>query len=256
MINSKKRQREIYLLIKDNHSVRVSDLEKKFNVSAPTIRKDLTVLEKNGLVQRSHGFAEICDDFNTVRLSSFDSRSHLNLREKTAIARKAVKYINDGDSIILNAGTTTLEIAKLLTGRQNLIIFTNSLSAASVFDSSRVSINIISGVYFSDDFATRGPDAEHYLRSIRVSKAFISSSGIRTDYGLACSDSLNSSLLQAMTNASEKVFALLDSSKLIKSNIYPSVSFQDIDYLITDSEITDDALCSSLKRAGTSIIVA
>ncbi|MGI6117115.1 MAG: DeoR/GlpR family DNA-binding transcription regulator [Bilifractor sp.] len=255
MVNKKKRRQNIYRLIKDNRFIKVSDLEKSFQVSAPTIRKDLTALEENGLIKRSHGFARISDDYKTVRITPFETRERLNLREKEAIARRAVKFIEEGDSIILNAGTTTLQIAKLLADRRNLTIFTNSLSIASVFNVSRVSVILISGIYVSEDFATHGPETERFLRTIRVGKAFISSSGIRADFGLACSDSLDASLLRAIAYSSEKTYAVMDSSKLIKTNIYPSVSFQELECLITDSEIQDKELAAALTKAGTPVIL-
>ncbi|MGI6117116.1 MAG: DeoR/GlpR family DNA-binding transcription regulator [Bilifractor sp.] len=250
------RQKELYRLIKNNGSVKVSDMPSQFSVSAQTIRKDLTALENRGLIRRTHGYAEIPDDYTTVRMTHFESRQNLNLAAKQLIAREAVKHIEEGDSIILGAGTTTLEIAKLLVERRSLTIFTNSLPVTTLFNISRVTVNLIGGIYVSENYSTHGPDTENFLHNIRVSKAFISSSGVRNDHGLACSNSLDASLNRAMIEASEKTYAVLDSTKFSKSDIYLSSGFEDLDYLITDSEITDPGISALLRQSGVEVIIA
>lgn len=251
-----KRQKELYQLIKNNGSVKVSDMPSQFSVSAQTIRKDLTALENRGLIHRTHGYAEIPDDYTAVRMTHFESRQNLNMEAKQRIAQEAVKHIEDGDSIILGAGTTILEIAKLLVDRQSLTIFTNSLPIAALFNISRVTVNLVGGIYVSENYSTHGPDTENFFRNIRVSKAFISSSGIRKNHGLACSNSLDASLNHAMVEASEKTYAVINSTKFSKSDIYLSSPFIDLDYLITESEIEDQEISNLLKRSGTEVIIA
>lgn len=255
-MNIKDRQHDIYQLIKNNGSVRVGDLIQMFSVSAPTIRKDLTALEDAGLIKRSHGTARINQDYTTVQMAPFEARQKLNQDAKLMIAREAVKHINEGDSILLDAGTTTLEIARLLVGRQSLTIFTNSLSVATTFNVSRVTVNLIGGIYVSENFATHGPETEETLRKIQVNKAFISSTGIRASYGLVSSDPLDASTERAMIAAADKVYAVVDASKFERSNIYPFASFEDLDYLITDKQIEEYAIREALTRAGTEIIIA
>ena len=108
MININKRQSELYEIIKSATAIRVNELIPRFDVSAATIRKDLTALEESGLIQRTHGEVHVAVQGN--QMTPYEARSHLNIHAKMAIARGAVEQICDGDSIILDSGSTAAEI--------------------------------------------------------------------------------------------------------------------------------------------------
>lgn len=248
------RQVEIYQFIKTNDSVKVQDLIEKFQVSAPTLRKDLTLLEQESLIVRTHGAARIAAPVNIM--DPFETRATLNKEAKERIAEEAVKYIDDGDSIILDSGTTNVEIAKRLVDRENLSVFTNSIPIAMALGNSNVNITLLGGMFFGRNLSVQGPDAEEYLNKINVNKAFISSSGVRPAYGLVNSHPLEANLKKRMIHAAHEVYAVLDSSKIHKSGVYAFAAYTDLDYLITESAIDDPVVCQSLKEAQVEVIIA
>ena len=247
--------KEVYDVIKSRNIVKVNELSDQFSLSAPTIRKYLSELESEGYIKRQHGSAVLNNNIPITRSKSFEKRQQKNQAAKELIAKEAVKHINDGESIILDAGTTTLEIAKLLVNKHALTIFTPSLAIASLFHISRVSVNMLGGIYVSENYSVHGPDTENYIKRIHVDKAFVSPSGIRADYGLTSQDSLEASMKNCIVNAAEKVYAVFDSSKVGSSSIYPFAGFRDIDYIITDSDIENPVALSEIKKAGVRIIL-
>jgi len=248
------RQSEMYQYIKKNESVKVQDLLLMFQVSAPTIRKDLAILEDAGMIVRTHGAARMASQADPI--TPFEARSSLHKEAKEMIARKAVQYIEEGDSIILDSGTTTLEIARLLTGWSNLNIFTNSIPIAMMLSSSRVSVNLVGGILLGRNFSLQGPDTEEYFHRIEVSKTFISASGIRLNYGLVNSQSLESSVKKSMISAGKTVFAVLDSSKFQTPSVYPSGKWAELDYIITETPIKDNNIREQIENSGIKVLMA
>ena len=139
MLNINKRQSEILQIIKDHSSMNVKDIIPLFDVSAATIRKDLAILEKASLILRTRGEVHMPEKTD---LTPFESRSYINKNAKSIIARKAVAMIEDGDAIILDSGTTTLEIANLLENRRNITVLTNSLPIAYALSNSQLSVSL------------------------------------------------------------------------------------------------------------------
>ena len=232
----------------------MKDIIPCFSVSAPTIRKDLTILEEAGMIIRTHGEVHMAS--HTSPITPYEARSCLHPEAKAAIARRAMAEIEEGDSIILDSGTTTIEIAKLLVDRTDLTVITNSLPIATIFSNSPVTVNVIGGLFLGRNLSTMGPDAEEFLRRIKVDKGFISSPGIRADYGLGTSHPLEASIKKSMICSSRVIYAVLDSSKLFTTSIYPFAEFSDLDYLITERPIEDPDARNTFLRANVSIISA
>ena len=254
MIKINQRQSEIFQLIKEKKHMDVSDILPLFSVSPPTIRKDLTLLEDLGMIVRTHGSVHLAEQQNP-QLIPFDTRSCLNQKEKEIIAKIAAQQIHEGDSIILDSGTTMIELAKLLVDRENLTIFTSSLPIAMLFVNSSVSVNLLGGIFVGNNMSVQGPEAEAYIRRIEVDKTFISSSGVRPSYGLTNAQSLEASLERCMIEAGKTVYALLDSSKFSLSSVYPFASFSDLDYLITEKPIENSAIVAELEAANVEVLI-
>lgn len=249
-----RRQSEIYYLVKENGSMFVKDIIPRFPVSAATIRKDLTALQEAGLLVRTHG--EVGLTHQTDPVTPYDTRTSLNAEAKAAIARRAVAEIHDGESIILDSGTTTIEIAKLLRDRTNLTVITNSLPVAMAFSTSQVSVTLIGGIFLGKNLSVQGPEAEEYLRRIVVDKSFISSPGIRSGYGLVTSHPLEASIKHCMINSGRTIYAVLDSSKLKRTSVHPFAAFSELDYLITEVPVSDEDLKKTLDENGVKVLVA
>ena len=254
MLKINKRQSEIFQLIKEHENMDVRDILPHFQVSAPTIRKDLNILEDAGMIVRTHGAVRLVS--HPAQMAPFEARSCLHKDAKEIIAQIAADQIHDGDSILLDSGTTTTELAKLLVDRENLTIFTNSLPITMLFSRSQVSVNLLGGIFLGRNFSVQGPEAEDYLRRIEVDKAFVCSSGVRPGYGLVNSQPLEASLKKCMVRSGRTIYALLDSSKFEKSSVYPFARFSDLDYIITEKPIENEALLSSIETAGVELLVA
>ncbi len=248
-----KRQSEIYYLVKDKGSMFVKDIIPLFPVSAATIRKDLTALQDAGLLLRTHGEVQLAQQTDPV--TPYEARTGLNVEAKAAIARRAVEEIHDGDSIILDSGTTTIEIAKLLKDRTNLNVITNSLPIAMTFSTSQVFVTLIGGIFLGKNLSIQGPEAEEYLSRLVVDKTFISSPGIRPQYGLVTSHPLEASIKHRMIEAGRVVYAVLDSSKLAKTSVHPFAAFSELDYLITESPVKDEMLRKTLAQNNVQILI-
>ncbi len=254
MININKRQSEIYHMIKNSGSIDVRDIIAAFDVSAATIRKDLTLLEQEGLVFRTHGEVHIVSQ--NEQMTPFETRNSLHSEAKLAIAHSAVREIYEGDSIILDSGSTTLEIAKLLTSYNHLTVITNSLPAAMALSNSHVSVIVIGGLFLGKNLSVQGPDSERYLAQIEADKAFIASSGVRRDIGLVASNPLEASIKHCMIKAARKTYAVLDSSKFSTSSIDLFADFNEIDCIITERPIQNPDQAKRFRELGTGIIVA
>lgn len=254
MSNLNKRQSEVYQVIKNHGSIEVRDLIPLFDVSAATIRKDLMTLEQANLVFRTHGEVHVAAQNN--RMLSLDVRSSLRSEAKKAIARAAVREIREGESIILDSGSTTLEIAKLLTEYQHLTVITNSLPIALALNDTPVMVVIVGGIFLGQNLSIQGPEAEKYLSQIEVDKAFIGASGVRRDVGLATSNSLEGRIKHCMLKAARKTYAVLDSVKFTTSSVELFADFSELDCIITEKPVEDPSQRERFSQLGTRVIVA
>lgn len=253
MLKINQRQSEIYQYIKKNENVRTQELLQLFPVTPPTLRRDLSILEDAEMIVRTHGAARIASQKDAI--TPFEARSSLHLEAKKTIAKEAASLIEEGDSIILDSGTTTLEIARLLVDRTNLNIFTNSLPIATLFSTSNVNVTLTGGMLLGRNFSLQGPDAEEYLRRIEVDKTFVAASGVRASYGLVNSHAMEASIKKCMIDVGKTVYAVIDSSKFSAHSIHPSGEWASLDYIITDTPIEDEEINAQIHQAGVKVIV-
>src|SRR5581483_11965544 len=175
------RQKKIRELIEAGGAVTVAGLAKQFDTSPITIRRDLMFLEKQGVLNRTHGGAIVGEEAEATRLTviPYIDRNQVRAKEKGLIAQRASDFVKDGDSIIINAGTTTCRFARALRDRTNLQVVTNGVTVAAEFESNRsVQLYLIGGLVDFSKMATTGRSAEQAMSEIRVPKAFLGFSGI------------------------------------------------------------------------------
>ena len=156
-----RRREKIFELIKEDGSAKVADLARIFRVTEVTIRQDLEKLAHDGLIIKEHGGAFIKNIEDQVQSFSLSHRD--NLEKKQAIARKAVEFIKNGDSIILDSGSTSTEIAKLLTGHKDITVITNALNIAMILGANPGIDLIVTGGEFKAPTLSL---TEHLLRYI------------------------------------------------------------------------------------------
>jgi len=229
------RQRKIVELVNQRLSVRVTELSKIFSVTEETIRRDLEKLEKESLLMRSHGGAVSIEEDQAE--TSYLEREITNAAEKKAIAIEAIKYIEPGDQIVLDASTTAWYMAKELPDMP-LTVLTNSIKVAIEL-SKKEQIKVIStgGILLSQSLSYVGPLAERSLGMYHVNKAFLSCKGVHLEKGLSDFNEMQALLKKQMMEIADETILMIDSSKFGTRAFSHIVSFAAIDSIITDSKM-------------------
>jgi DeoR family fructose operon transcriptional repressor len=181
---AEERQKKIVLALEKKESVKVNELSEYFNVSEATIRRDLQEMESKKLLKRTHGGAVKIGIINFE--PSFSDKKNENNQEKIAIGKMAASMINDGDTIILDSGTTTLEIAKNITAK-NITVITNSIDvAAELLNKDNIELILTGGKIRNSTRAMVGEICQNTYKNFRASKAFIGANGIARVRGARC----------------------------------------------------------------------
>jgi DeoR/GlpR family transcriptional regulator of sugar metabolism len=230
------RRRKILLSLEEAGSVRVEDLSERFAVSQVTIRKDLTELEEQGLLQRTYGGAVFShrSRFNI----SFMEKVNLQAGQKEAIARAALEYIHEGDTIILDAGSTTLSLASALVGKfQSLYVITSSVPAALELSHAGYELLLVGGEVRDHSLALIGPAAVRTLESYHADRAFLGSSGTTIAHGHSTPNPLDGEVKRAMIRSSDEAYVLTDSSKFGHACLTTFARLDEVTMIITDPGI-------------------
>jgi DeoR/GlpR family transcriptional regulator of sugar metabolism len=241
-------------MLKKERNISVASLSSIFKVSEVTIRKDLEKLEAEGLLTRSHGGALINDDL--ILESTLLAKEDKFIHEKVAIASEAAKLITDNMTIALNAGTTTIHIAKKIKNRKNLNVVTNALNIAwELMDAPGVNIFLTGGFLKQNSYALVGNMVNLTLQGIFVDMAFIGVKGVSIKHGLTTSIVEEALVNQAMINVANKVAVVADHSKFDTVTFSLISTIDEIDMLITDDKAPVDQL-QTLQEMGKTVIKA
>jgi DeoR/GlpR family transcriptional regulator of sugar metabolism len=237
-LSANARRDGILEMLHEDGNVKVVNLSKIFKVSEVTIRQDLEKLEADGIVIREHGGAYLKSISSQVR--SF-TLSHLeNMEQKQLIARKAAEFVKDGDTIILDSGTTTTELARQLTERKDLTVITNALNIALMLGSEpSISVIMTGGEFKAPTLSLTGEKAAVFFSNLHVDKLFLATAGISLKAGLTYPSISDLVVKKAMIDAAEEVYLLADSSKIGKSSLASLGALSLVDYLITDIGIKE-----------------
>jgi len=210
-------------------------LAEALEVSESTVRRDLDFLEESGVAQRTHGGVFYTGP--SPKLAHFDQRQSLNWDKKRQIAVAASGLIDDNDTILLDGGSTTYELAQLLVGRP-LQVVTNSLPVANLFTSSEnADLVLIGGYVHAKTGVSLGPYANQMLAGLNVRRAVISVAGIN-ERGCYNSNLLLVETERAMMTSADEVVVVADSTKFGHTSLSKLCELKDIDVLVTDSEIS------------------
>ena len=230
----------------------LTELAEELQVSESTVRRDLEQLEDQGSARRIHGGVLYCD--STPALMHVDVPEPAQWEQKRAIALRAAELIDNGDTVLLDGGSTTYELARLLVGRP-LHVVTNSLPLANLF-ASDIHSDL---VYIGGNISTRtgvsqGPYADAMIASLRVRKLVLSVASINDD-GFYNNDLLLAQTERAMMKAADQVIVVADSSKFGHRSLTHLCALGDVQCLVVDHEI-DPTWCQKLEAAGVQVLVA
>ena len=221
-----------------HESIQVSDLSSLLNVSTVTIRKDLTELEKNNKLYRSHGKAILINPFITNL--SFNEKERLFREEKKEIGRFAASLITKNDSVILGSGTTVLALARSIRPIHRLTVISPSLQVSEILGADEaIEIVQLGGNLRHSNLSVVGKYAESPLADVSCSKLFLGVDGIDLDFGITTTDIREADLNKAMMRSAQKTIVLADSSKFRRRGFSKIASIDEVDLIVTDSGISD-----------------
>lgn len=235
---AEERKRIILEELNRDGKVKVVSLAERFLVSEETIRRDLDALERSGKLKRVYGGA--------VRKSyqegepPYQLRQSLNREAKWAIGRRAAGCLQDGDTVIIDTGTTVMELARAIQGLQRLTIITNSLPVAAVLTESlnqqlfSGNVILLGGEVNPEQQSVSGPLCIRMLERFHVDKAFISVGGISLAYGISDYDLNESIMSQVMIAAAKEVIVLCDQSKIGVKAFYQIAPIAAVDVVISE----------------------
>lgn len=230
------RREKILELLKEDGSAKVIELAKIFKVTEVTVRQDLEKLEKKGLIHREHGGAFLKSVEDHVK--NFALMNQDNMDRKQLIGKKAAELVESGDTIILDSGSTTTEIAKHLTGRKNLTVITNALNIALLLGAEPgIEVIVTGGEFKPPTLSLTGQKAAAFFEGIHVDKLFLATAGISLRSGLTYPSLSDIVVKKAMIDVAEKVYLVADSSKIGKNAFASLGALSLIDYIITDASI-------------------
>jgi DeoR family transcriptional regulator of aga operon len=247
------RHKKILEILNQKKQVKVQDLSEALNTSTVTIRKDLKLLEGKRLLFRNHGGASLESPYVNDR--SVNEKEFINAPEKAAIGLQASKMIKDDQYIILASGTSILAMAKFINPIKKLTVVTSALNVAMEL-SKRENIEVLQlgGYIRSNSYSVIGHYSEMILKDIACSKLFLSVDGLDLEYGLSTTNALEAHLNQQMIESAKEVIVLVDSTKFGKKSFGRICKIEQIDHIITDSNIPSE-IVKQIKSLGIDLTI-
>ncbi len=248
------RRKMILERIHETGEVLITDLSKEFSVSEVTIRNDLEYLEQKNLLIRARGGALHSENHVGIdpRLTE---KNKLHTREKAAIGKKAASLIRDGETIIIDSGSTTAEIVKNLSQVRQLNVITNALNIANqLVSQTNVNVIIPGGYLRQNSMSLVGPLAENNLQGFYVDKLFLSADGFDTDLGIYTPNIDEAHLNTIMISIAKDVILVMDSSKFKRKSLAFICKVDKIKTIVTDAGIPPDDK-NKLEAAGVEVLI-
>ena len=249
------RREQIIQRLRQQGSVQVNDLSGLFGVSTVTIRDDLAFLEKQGIAVRAYGGALICDSNTPGAEPSVEDKSSLNTAVKRSIAKAAVELIKPGHRVILDSGTTTYEIARLMRQHSDVIAMTNGMNVANaLLEADGVELLMTGGHLRRQSQSFYGDQAEQSLQNYHFDMLFLGVDAIDLERGVSTHNEDEARLNRRMCEVAERIIVVTDSSKFNRSSLHKIIDTQRIHTIIVDEGIPEESL-KEFHRSGVEVII-
>ena len=251
------RRNKIKEILLDKKSVKVQDLVKLFHVSEETIRRDLSQLEEDGIVQKNYGGAILVEEVQKPIdfILPVQQRKNQFLQEKYAIGKEAAKLVKNNQIVILDAGSTTWSVAKNLHNADDLTVISNALNIVEECSKNEDAIiYLLGGKLRRNSMSLVGPQMERELQKYNANFVFFGISGFSIKQGFMSSDLYEAEIKRAMVSAGQKIVVLADHSKFHKVGLTSFCKIDDIDILIT-SDLVEQEILEEIQRRGVEVIV-
>ncbi len=253
---AEERQQAIAQLVTETGRWSVNDLAARFEVTTETVRRDLSALERIGLVRRVHGGA-VAGERLAVIDTALGERDVAHAEEKDRIAQAALSQLpTPGGSILLDAGTTTSRFAAALPTDLQLVVTTHAVPiAARIAPRPNLDVHLLPGRVRTTTQAAVGADTVAAVADLRADVAFVGTNGLTLDHGLSTPDVDEAAVKRALVHGARRVVVLADSSKIGVESPVRFATIEQLDVLVTDAGI-DAADRAALERAGVEVVVA
>lgn len=253
-LEADKRQEKIIELLRKNSRITVAELARNFQVSEVTVRRDMDSLAKAGKVLRTYGGAISSEKI--VYEFSFREKLQKNIKEKEKIAELSASLIKEGDRILMDTGTTTLQVAKCLSLKKNITIVTASLPIVSALSgNSNIEIILLGGEFQHNGFDLVGSITEKQLKNIHVDKSFQGVAGIDLKQGFFTTDFRIARISELMIKAAEEVIIVADHTKFNRKSFVLFGKLEEADTIITSKDI-DKKIVETLRKRGIKVLLA
>jgi DeoR family fructose operon transcriptional repressor len=251
--NAIERHTQLTMLLKEQGYCSVSEMSQILDVSPMTIRRDLRQLSEKQIIQMTHGGALLSASKQIE--PGFDTRTGEHLSEKEAIGKQAAQFIEEGDVIGIDSGSTMVEVARNLPD-VSLTAITHSLAAANVIaQKKQCQLLMLGGMLHQESRFFSGPQAISALRDIYINKLFLATTGLLIPDGLTSSNLPDAETKRALINASRQVILCMDSSKIGRAFLAHFASLHAVHILITDNRITAVDR-DALERNNVQVVIA
>ncbi|WP_346861150.1 DeoR/GlpR family DNA-binding transcription regulator [uncultured Draconibacterium sp.] len=244
------RQNLILKTLGENDQTSVNVLSEKLNVSSVTIRQDLKFLEAEGLLKRVHGGAVLKD------ADDLTNRLGVNYEKKLRIARKVAARVNEGETILIESGSVNVLLAReLLKIKRVTIITTNVYIARQFRKNEQANIIVLGGIYQHDSETLVGKITRACIDQLNIDKAFIGIDGYSKEAGFTLRDLFRAEVSSHIIQKAKDVFVVSDSSKFGKTHLTNICSINDIQHIVTNTDLSED-FKSEFKKAGIDLLLA
>ena len=249
------RRQQISALVRERGSVQVVPLAEQFGVSMQTIRKDLHYLAKRGIAERSYGGAIASDAVNVAAEPPVEAKRAINVSEKARIGALAAAMVAPGDSIVLDSGTTALQIALHLPDIDDVTVLTNDLDIlCALAQKDRINVVMLGGTLRRRNRAFYGAQTESAFDDLHVDKLFLGVDGLDIERGITTHFEPEAVLNRRMVRAAGQVIAVTDRSKFGRVCLHRIMNVAEIDDLVTDG--ADAGMQSAADRLGFRLHIA
>jgi len=255
-VYAEERQQAIADLIVQRGRLSVNDLADEYAVTTETVRRDLSVLERAGIIRRVHGGAVPAESLTVLEVA-VNERDREHTEQKDRIAKAAVDLLpRVGGSVLLDAGTTTSRLAVHLPRDRQLVAMTNAVPiAARLAGLGSVELHLLPGRVRLTTQAAVGEETVAALELLRVDVAFMGTNGVSVEHGLSTPDHSEAAAKRAMVRSAHRVVVLADSSKLGREHTVRFAELADVDVLVTDNGITEQD-AKAIQDIGVEVVVA
>lgn len=250
-MNPAARKQEIMKILNQNQTVQVIDLARSLDVSKVTIRTDLDELENKGLLVRTYGGAVLPEQLSQSRHVSNTIKEFAS--QKTAIAKKAASFVQPGQNVIIDNGSTTVHMTQFLQNFPFTVTTCSLLVMQELMHYEKIDLIMAGGILRRPVMGLMGNISKDFFRQIHADWFFLGASGYTVAQGVFCSNLIEADTKKTMIQSADKICLLVDSSKMEHSSLARVCDWSSVDFLITDAINAD--VQAKIEEAGVTVIV-